>query len=84
MNDYVPEEGKTTLDRALQFTGGISVNGPLAIRAAKRTISRVMEFPLEVGLDFERTSYETPLHRKDRFEASEAFKAKRPPQFNDE
>jgi len=82
--DYVSEEGKTGLDRALQLAGDISVNGPLAVRAAKQAISRAMEFPLEAGLDFERASYEPLLHSKDRLEALEAFKAKRPPQFKGE
>ena len=50
--DYVSEEGKTELDRALQLAGEISVNGPLATRAAKQAISRAMEFSLEAGLDF--------------------------------
>ena len=84
MIDYVSEEGKTGSDRALQLAGEISVNGPLATRAAKQAISRAMEFPLEAGLDFERASYESLLHSKDRLEALEAFKAKRPPRFKGE
>ncbi|KAF9646173.1 enoyl-CoA hydratase [Thelephora ganbajun] len=82
--DYVSEEGKTGLDRALQLAREISLNGPLAVRAAKQAISRAMEFPLEAGLDFERASYEPLLRSKDRIEALEAFKAKRPPQFKGE
>ena len=82
--DYVSEEGETGLDRALRLAGEISANGPLAVRAAKQAISRAMEFPLEAGLDFERASYEPLLHSKDRVEALEAFKAKRPPQFKGE
>lgn len=82
--DYVSDKQKTGLDRALELAGEISVNGPLAVRAAKQAISRAMEFPLEAGLDFERASYEPLLHSKDRLEALEAFKAKRPPQFKGE
>ena len=82
--NYVSEEGKTGLDRALQLAAEISVNGPLAVRAAKQAISRAMELPLEAGLDFERSMYEPLLHSKDRLEALEAFKAKRPPQFKGE
>ena len=84
MIDYVSEEGKTGLDRVLQLAGEISINGPLAVRATKRAISRATEFPLEAGLDFEHASYEPLLHSKDRPEASEAFKAKRPPRFKRE
>ena len=40
-----------------------------------------MEF---LGLDFERASYEPLLSTKDRIEALEAFKAKRPPVFRGE
>ena len=82
--DYISEEGNTGLDRALQLAGEIYVNGPLAVRAAKQAVSQAMEFPLEAGLDFERASYEPLLHSKDRLEALEAFKAKRPPQFKGE
>jgi len=82
--DYVSEEGKTALDRALQLAGEISVNGPLAVRAAKQAISRAMEFPLETGLDFERASYGPLLPSKDRLEALEPLEAKRPPQFKGE
>ena len=84
MVNYVSEEGKTGLDRALQLAAEISVNGPLAVRAAKQAISRAIELPLEAGLDFERSMYEPLLHSKDRLEALEAFKAKRPPQFKGE
>jgi methylglutaconyl-CoA hydratase len=82
--DYVSEDGKTGFDRALRLAGEISVNGPLAVRAAKQAISQAVEFPLEAGLDFERASYEPLLHSKDRLEALEAFKAKRLPQFKGE
>ena len=84
MIDYVSEEGRTGLDRALQLAGEISANGPLAVRAAKQAISRALEFPLEAGLDFERASYEPLLRSKDRLEALEAFKSKRLPQFKGE
>jgi len=75
--DYTSEEGKTGLDRALQLAGEISVNDPLA----KRAVSHATEFPLGAGLNFERAPHEPLLHNKDRLEALEAFKTKRPPQF---
>lgn len=34
-----------------------------------------------LGLDFERAAYETLLSTRDRFEALEAFSAKRKPTF---
>lgn len=39
---------------------------------------------LPPGLDFERASYETLLHTKDRLEALQAFKEKRKPVFKGE
>ncbi|KAI0089117.1 ClpP/crotonase-like domain-containing protein [Irpex rosettiformis] len=82
--DYVSEEGQSAVDRALTLAEEISVNAPLALRAAKQAISRAPELALESGLDFERASYETLLKSKDRLEALEAFKEKRPPVFKGE
>ena len=73
MIDYVSDEGKTGLDRALQLPGDISGNGPLAVRAAKQAISRMTESPFETELDF----YKSLLHSKDRLEVLEACKVKR-------
>ena len=49
----------------------------LAVRAAKRAISQVTEFPFETGVEFERASNGRLLHSKDRLEPLEVFKAKR-------
>ena len=49
--------GETGLDCPLQLAGGISVDGPLAVWAAKQAISRLTEFPFETGLEFDRTSW---------------------------
>jgi len=57
---------------------------PLALRAAKQSISRSEDLPLETGLDFERASYETLLSSQDRLEALQAFKEKRRPVFRGE
>ncbi|KAI0787031.1 ClpP/crotonase-like domain-containing protein [Irpex lacteus] len=82
--DYVSEGGQSAVDRSLRLAEEISVNAPLALRAAKQAISRAPELALESGLDFERASYETLLKSKDRLEALEAFKEKRPPIFKGE
>jgi len=82
--DYVSEEGFSAFDRALQLAGEIAASAPLALRAAKLAISRASELPLEPGLDFERASYERLLTSKDRTEALQAFKEKRPPVFKGE
>ncbi|TFY78718.1 hypothetical protein EWM64_g5289 [Hericium alpestre] len=82
--DYVSDEGVTAVDRALVLAKEISENAPLALRSAKRAISRAPELSLEPGLDFERASYEPLLKSKDRAEALQAFKEKRRPVFRGE
>ncbi|KAI0346801.1 ClpP/crotonase [Trametopsis cervina] len=82
--DYISDEGTSAVDRSLALAEEISQNAPLALRAAKQAISRAPELALEPGLDFERASYETLLKSKDRLEALEAFKEKRPPVFKGE
>ncbi|PSS35410.1 hypothetical protein PHLCEN_2v1565 [Hermanssonia centrifuga] len=82
--DYVSDEGTSAVDRALRLAEEISSNAPLALRAAKQAISRAPDLALEQGLDFERASYEGLLTSKDRLEALEAFKEKRPPVFKGE
>ncbi|KIP10673.1 hypothetical protein PHLGIDRAFT_22119 [Phlebiopsis gigantea 11061_1 CR5-6] len=82
--DYVSDEGKSAADRAVILAQEISVNAPLALKAAKQAISRGPELSLESGLDFERSAYERLLHSQDRLEALEAFKEKRKPVFKGE
>lgn len=82
--DYVSEEDKSAVDKALVLAEEISENAPLALRAAKQAINRAPELALEAGLDFERSSYEPLLKTKDRDEALEAFKEKRKPVFKGE
>ncbi|KAH7911567.1 ClpP/crotonase-like domain-containing protein [Hygrophoropsis aurantiaca] len=82
--DYVSSPGTTAYDRALQLAQDIAKSAPLALRAAKQAISRAADLSLESGLDFERASYEVLLTSKDRLEALEAFKEKRPPVFKGE
>ncbi|KAF9226648.1 ClpP/crotonase [Gyrodon lividus] len=82
--DYVSTAPSSAFDRALQLAQDIVVNAPLALRAAKQALSRATDLPLESGLDFEKASYDLLLTTKDRTEALEAFKAKRPPVFRGE
>ncbi|KIK92286.1 hypothetical protein PAXRUDRAFT_830082 [Paxillus rubicundulus Ve08.2h10] len=82
--DYVSTAPLTAFDRALQLARDIVKNAPLALRAAKQALSRATDLPLESGLDFEKASYDLLLTTKDRTEALEAFKAKRPPVFRGE
>ncbi|KAF8842737.1 ClpP/crotonase [Paxillus ammoniavirescens] len=82
--DYVSTAPSTAFARALQLAQDIVKNAPLALRAAKQALSRATDLPLESGLDFEKASYDLLLTTKDRTEALEAFKAKRPPVFRGE
>jgi len=82
--DYVSAEGFSAFDRAVILAKDIAKSAPLALRAAKQAISRASDLSLESGLDFERASYEVLLNTKDRLEALEAFKEKRPPVFKGE
>ncbi|KAH0839961.1 ClpP/crotonase-like domain-containing protein [Lanmaoa asiatica] len=82
--DYISTSPSSGYDRALQLAQDIAENAPLALRAAKQALSRAVDLSLESGLDFERASYEPLLTSKDRTEALEAFKAKRPPVFRGE
>ncbi|THV08350.1 enoyl-CoA hydratase [Dendrothele bispora CBS 962.96] len=82
--DYVSAPEATAFDRAVELAAQIVKNAPLALRAAKQSISRSEDLALEAGLDFERASYETLLSSSDRMEALVAFKEKRRPVFKGE
>jgi len=82
--DYVSQPDTSASDRALELARAIAINAPLALRAAKLAISRAPELSTESGLDFERACYQPLLTTKDRNEALEAFREKRPPVFKGE
>ncbi|KAI0939406.1 hypothetical protein AcW1_004461 [Taiwanofungus camphoratus] len=82
--DYVSSADSSAFEKALQLAKEISAGAPLALRAAKKAISRAPELSLESGLDFERASYEPLLKTRDRSEALEAFREKRAPIFKGE
>jgi len=82
--NYVSPPDSSTFDTALKLAEKIVKNAPLALRAAKESISRSPDLSLETGLDFERASYDTLLTTSDRMEALVAFKEKRRPVFKGE
>lgn len=59
-------------------------NAPLAVYQAKRAIDQGMNADLATGLVLEAKAYEAVLPTRDRLEALEAFRDKRPPQFTGE
>ncbi|KDQ08840.1 hypothetical protein BOTBODRAFT_47951 [Botryobasidium botryosum FD-172 SS1] len=82
--DFLAEPSTTAYDRALALAQEMTNSAPLALRAAKLSISRAFDLPLESGLDFERACYAPLLKTKDRDEALEAFREKRKAIFRGE
>lgn len=62
----------------------IAKNAPIAVRQAKFAINAAAEVDLATGLAVERNAYELTIPTKDRTEALQAFREKRPPVFTGE
>ncbi|MGM0882893.1 MAG: enoyl-CoA hydratase-related protein [Bacillota bacterium] len=62
----------------------ILANAPLAVYQAKAAIDEGMNADLATGMDLEFKAYEATIATKDRLEALEAFREKRPPRFTGE
>ena len=69
------------LSEAKKLAGEIAANGPLALRAAKKSINQGMDTDLKTGLQIEQDCYQTTLQTRDRLEGLSAFKEKRKPVF---
>lgn len=82
--DYVAEAPATAYNRALELAAEMAGSAPLALRAAKASISLALEVPLDAGLEHERACYEPLLSTRDRVEALDAFREKREPVFRGE
>ncbi|CAE6503279.1 unnamed protein product [Rhizoctonia solani] len=82
--DYVSESPSMAYDRALELAAEMAGSAPLALRAAKASISLALEVPLDAGLEHERACYELLLSTRDRTEALDAFREKRQPVFRGE
>lgn len=78
--DQLTEPGGA-MDAARALAAEIGVNGPLAIRAAKRAIDGGHGLPMKDALDAELRAYESIIPTEDRREAIRAFAEKRPPVF---
>ena len=65
----------------MSVAAAIAVNGPQAVRLAKRAIEEGADRPMEEALSIEWANYRKTLASEDRLEALEAFAAKRPPVF---
>ena len=72
------------LEAAVELAEEISKNAPLAVIQAKYAINHGNNVDLRTGLAIESKAYEVIIPTKDRIEALEAFKEKRPPKFKGE
>ncbi|MCC6766584.1 MAG: enoyl-CoA hydratase/isomerase family protein [Deltaproteobacteria bacterium] len=68
-------------DAALAVASAIAANGPLAVRAAKASVWRGLDLPLEDGLRLEQLLAEPVRQSDDAQEGVRAFLEKRPPDF---
>ena len=69
------------IDAALRTADIICLNGPLAIRQAKKAIRYGQDVDLHTGLIFEREAYHQLIDSSDRREGIAAFNEKRNPVF---
>lgn len=69
------------LDRARQLATEILEKGPLAVKAAKKTINDGLALPLREGLKLEARSFGKLFNTEDKNEGVQAFLEKRKPVF---
>jgi enoyl-CoA hydratase len=67
--------------RALEIAATIADNGPLAVRQAKKAVSRGGETDLETGMILAIEAYNNTVTTDDRLEGVRAFNEKRKPRF---
>ncbi|HET8943755.1 MAG TPA: enoyl-CoA hydratase-related protein, partial [Dehalococcoidia bacterium] len=69
------------LDEAYKVASRIAQNGPLAVRAIKRSVMESEGLPEKDGLEIEQRIGQAVFASEDAREGPRAFKEKRPPQF---
>ncbi len=78
--DFICSDDELT-ETAIELAQEFLDNGPLGIRAAKRSIVEGSGLNLTDGLQIEQKAYESTLDTQDRQEALQAFAEKRPAQW---
>ena len=69
-------------EMAMHLAREMAQNGPIALRAAKRSINQGMECAsLKEAMHIEKTCYQQVLETEDRLEGLAAFKEKRKPNY---
>ena len=79
VQDVVPFEA--LMDAALEIAHKINKNGPLAVRAVKRALTKGLQEPLETALDTENEAFSHVCGTQDKNEGIKAFLEKRKPRF---
>lgn len=72
-------EHENLMKETLSLAKEIAVNGPVALRLAKKAINQGIQVDLNTGLEIEHLCYQGTLHTEDRKEGLRAFKEKRKP-----
>lgn len=80
---HVVDAGKAE-EKGLSIAREICRNGPLAVRAAKKSIVSGTDVPLKEGMDIERTCYQSIIPTSDRLEGLASFREKRNPTYKGE
>jgi enoyl-CoA hydratase len=69
------------LSRAHTLSAKIQKKGPLAIKAAKKAISKGLDLPMDEALELEAVQFKSLCSTEDQKEGARAFLAKGKPQF---
>ncbi|MBO7745377.1 enoyl-CoA hydratase/isomerase family protein [Paenibacillus sp. MWE-103] len=80
----VAEDGKELRERCAELAGELLASAPLAVMQAKAAIDRGLDADPGTAMAIEAEAYAALIGTKDRVEALEAFRAKRPPRFTGE
>ncbi|MFC4810501.1 enoyl-CoA hydratase-related protein [Paenibacillus sp. GCM10023250] len=80
----IAEDGEELSERCALLTAELLAVAPLAVAKAKAAIDRGLNADLGTGMAIEAEAYAALIGTKDRLEALEAFRAKRPPRFTGE
>lgn len=67
--------------KAIEIAQHISLNGPIAVRQAKKAIAWGAETDLETGMMLAIEAYNSTVNTEDRLEGVRAFNERRPPVF---
>ena len=79
VNEVVPTG--ESMKAGLEWAGQIAANGPIAVKAAKKAITRGLDTHLAHGIEIENECYQLTIPTEDRLEGLRAFQEKRKPVY---